>query len=273
MANSPLIAQTKAESSSKPNTPSSIEFSPLTIFSQSHGPLFGHSPTTDSPRKMEAEVDDMPKNNSQANAGSAVKKIKKKTKGVSDLSLRNSFSSMTKTKTNTPNSNAWSKPSKLANIVTDSTRQCNPPSSRKLSPNLNITPAKSPKEKKLQKCVVCDVPNLGRGDRRDHFTGEPHKQVRGLLEVHGQFAERGEAAMRDAAQSANAFRAFGDGCYCHVCGSPFFRQNNDNMRKHLGKGSHLDKLKEKWAIFVQNARSVAGLRAHEVPRDYERTFF
>jgi hypothetical protein len=165
------------------------------------------------------------------------------------------------------------RPAKPADIVTHSTRQCNPPSSRKLDPNLNTTPAKSQKEKKLQKCVVCDVPNLSRGDRRDHFAGERHTQVRGLLEVHGQFAERGEAAMRDAAQSSSAFKAFGDGCYCHVCGSPFHRKNNDNVRNHLGKSSHLEKLKVKWAIFVENAMEVAGLRKHEVPRDYGRTFF
>lgn len=216
----------------------------------------------------------MPKNNPPSNVDIPVKKIKEKTKDVSDLALRNDRSSTVKTKKF--GDNAWPKVSKLANIVTDATKERDPPTSRKLEPNPNTAPlAYSPK--RPQKCIVCNVPNLGRRGCRDHFAGERHTQVRGLLEIHGENAgiadaAMRDAAMRDAAQSSSAVVAFGDGCYCYVCGSPIRPRNNDNLRKHLGKESHLEKLKKMWEDFLKNAIDVVGLRRYEVPRDAERTF-
>jgi hypothetical protein len=224
------------KASPKASTPSKTDTSPL---------FCAH--LTASPRETETEADKLPKNNNSSNVDTPAKKIKVKTKGISDLALRNDHPSAAKTKMF--GDIAWPKGNKLANIVTDATKERDLPTPRKLERNPNTAPpADSPKM--LQKCVVCNVPNLGKKDRKYHFKGERHTQVRGLLEVHREYAEKEMAAIRSAAQSSSAVVNFGDGWHCHFCNSPILPQNNDNLMKHLGKGSHVNKLREMWAEFV-----------------------
>jgi hypothetical protein len=170
-SNTSNMARAKTDASSTPNTPSSIELSPLTIFSHATDYLFriSHSPVTNSPRKIEAKTANLPKtNNNLLKLDNPPKKNKEKRRGVADLSKSNKV----KDKRKKNKALAWSKKNIPLEdeIVT--------------TPIQNTTPAWD--RKKGFTCIVCNKEGFpfNEENRQVHIDGRKHNQIKGLLEAH-----------------------------------------------------------------------------------------
>jgi hypothetical protein len=235
------------------NSPSSIKFSPLTLFSQATGSSFGinRSPVADSPCNIEADVDKFPKNDSPANAGFPIKKIKEKKKGISDLSRSNKA----KDKRKNNKSLAWSKKNNV--LLEDE-----PPT----PPLQNTTPAHNRRNGFTY--IVCNKEAfpLNEKNRQQHVDGRPHKQIKGMLAAHRDRDDDDEPLPTDL---------FRDGTRkwkCHACDDAIQKPHvlTDTVRDHLER--HADMMRIRWAKFKEMARSVAGLRENEIPDDVARSF-
>jgi hypothetical protein len=238
------MAQMKSDSSSNPNTPSSIKLSPMTLFSHVAGSWFNHSPVTDSPRKIETEADKSPKNNNTPFIlDTSAKKNKKKTTGPVYASTspkrfhsiqledppEGKFSTKTRPSTHNPNT---AKPNPLYNADTP------------------------------YRCIICNN-EIPKSEREKHFHGRPHGQTFGMLK---------DFKMRHVLKVANLpkpdtklLEVNKNERRCPPCNESMPYHKAKTMQDHLANNAHKLAMEKLWVASRRYMRSAFGLRDDEIP--------
>jgi hypothetical protein len=246
-SNTSPLARFKADSSSTPNTPSSIKLSPLTILSQV-GSWFSHSPVTNSPRKTEADFNNSPKSTSPANAGIATKKVKEKTRGPANACTSPIYRRC----------NSIPIPIQLDDAPEGKFRwKATRPSTATIEPK-HVCDPDAP-----YRCIICDN-EIPKAERERHFHGRPHSQTFGMLK---DFKKRYVVKEKDLPKpDSRLLRVNKNEWRCPPCDESMpYPHKAKTMQDHLAMTAHKLAMEGLWVAFVRHMRSAFGLRDDEIP--------